>query len=205
MTILIFIKAFRDQCQPFDETIFSPYLAIVRASPEIIALTLFLLSLILHEVWLLSLSVGSYANWALNVALKRSFLQAVPVAGCVSFSLYCGPDGTDACGMPAFNAQYNAFLVTSQIIYTYQWHAPHVRQWHIFGTMLWMSLVNSTHLYFNFNSAAQLIVGTAVGCAFALVWQLFVFAAIYPYYDRILRWRIISYFGYRDTWCKSDD
>ena len=123
----------------------------------------------------------------------------------------CGADLAEAClpcvpcGMPALEPQLTAFTVASIGIFAMQWRYSHIRIYHFALLLLFYAAVMYTHVFFNFNTSAQVMVGALVGASAALLWQAFVFFVAYPNIDRVLRWPLVRYFGYHDTLCRSYD
>lgn len=114
-----------------------------------------------------------------------------PCAPCVS------------CGMPAYEAQETAFLVTSIFLYMLTWRHPHIETKHHILLVAWLDLSAWSHTFFGFNSPAQALAGIGIGAVLALVWHFFVFICVYPHVDAMLQWRIMRMQGYRDTFCRS--
>ena len=107
------------------------------------------------------------------------------------------------CGMPAVEPHLSGFVVMSIGIFAMQWRAPHI---HLYESALLMALyavVAYVHTYIGYNSPAQIFVGIGVGTLVALFFQLIVFWVAYPNFDRALRWPLLRYMGYVDTFCRS--
>ncbi len=191
---------------PYTPNFATPYLVLTRYVTLAITLALYAVGLRYRELYLLLLGIGVTVNAAVNGLLKRAFVQPVPFATCGFDHVFCTDPVTMtavACGMPAFECQDTSFFVVSLMLYAFQWHHPHIRFFHSLLLVAWMALVAYAHSFFGFNSAAQIVVGAAIGALFALLWQLLIWTWLYPYFDKILRFAPVRWLGYRDTLCRS--
>jgi hypothetical protein len=109
------------------------------------------------------------------------------------------------CGMPALEPQLTAFTVASIGVFAFQWSAPMLRYSQFVWLLLFYSTVMYAHIFFGFNTAADIFVGSAIGVAAALLWQMAVYELLYPKFDTILHWWPFAYFGYKNTYCADDD
>lgn len=109
-----------------------------------------------------------------------------------------------SCGMPSFEAQDTAFFVTMLLLYMFTWRHPNVTFFHNVVLVAWLAGFTYIHAAVQFNSPAQIIAGASAGAAFAMFWHCVVFSLVYPYFDVILRWRIVRYLNYRDTFCRAN-
>ncbi len=155
---------------------------------------------------------GSYAFFCIDPAAPPSHNACgTPPANAthIAADATCGAPPLDAClpcvpcGMPSFEVQQTTFFVASVLIFRMQWRAPHIRVLHVVALLVLHVVVSYISLFFNLNSAAQVVVGGAFGAAFALLYQLLVFCLPYPHFDAILGWRLVRWFGYADTYCRS--
>ena len=106
------------------------------------------------------------------------------------------------CGMPAIEPQLSAFTVASVGIFVFQWRAPHIKFYQVFLLLTFYTLILFSHVYFNYNTPAQVVAGTAVGATLALLYQLFVYVVAYPNFNRIVEWPLVRRFGYKNTFCQ---
>lgn len=116
-----------------------------------------------------------------------------PCAPCVS------------CGMPAFEAQDTAFLVTTIFLYMYAWHHPHLRWLQAALLVLWLAVMAWSHTFFGFNSPEQIVAGASIGAAYALLWHAAMFVWAYPYFDVLLAWWPVQWLEYHDTLCRTHE
>ena len=165
-------------------------------------------------LWLFMMPVptplcGEYAMWCVNAASPYNACGSAPFVGPNPSGVSCGAlplppcDPCVACGMPAVEPQLTGFTVTTIGIFAMQWRAPHI---HLYESALLMALyavVAYVHTYIGYNSPAQIFVGIGVGTLVALFFQLIVFWVAYPNFDRALRWPLLRYMGYVDTFCRS--
>jgi hypothetical protein len=110
-------------------------------------------------------------------------------------------DACVACGMPALEPQLAAFTLASIGIFGMQFYSSHLRVYHLALLYTVFALVVYTHVYFTFNTVAQVVVGVVVGLGIAAIFNGFVFFAAYPYFDTMLRWPLVRYFHYNDRLC----
>ena len=183
----------RVHCQPFPaNSVFAPFLILVRYANIFITVGLYAMSLRYHEIYLLFFSFGLSLDTIVNVALVHLLRGAVPILGCG------GPYD-----MPSVIAQHTGFFITSILIYSYQYNAPHIHTLHHALLAGWATLVPFAMAFFNFNSPEQLIVAYLVGSLLAFVWQIaFTFPLIVPRFPEMLEWRIMKFCGYQDTMCQ---
>ena len=205
----------------YTPTFFSPYLLIFYSIHYLVTAGIFIEGFIrTRELYLVLLSsVGIAGSWWLNYALLWAFRQPVPVpTSCSSYEhtrfcvapnssfAECGALPLDACvscGMPALEPQLMSFLAAALLLFVMQWRAPRTHLASLALLVLVYVLVLYTHLYFGFNSLAQVAVGAAVGLASGIAFHAALAACAYPRFDRVLRWRLVRASGYRDTFCRS--
>lgn len=106
------------------------------------------------------------------------------------------------CGMPALEPQLTAFTVVSIGIFAFQWDTPRLQRYQLALLFVFYALVMYTHVFFGFSDAGQVLAGAAIGASAALLWQVAVYELAYPNFDRVLRWPLVRYFGYHDTYCR---
>ena len=105
--------------------------------------------------------------------------------------------------MPAVEPHLSGFVVMSIGIFAMQWRSPHVRSYQTALLIFFYALIVYTHVYIGFNDAAQVLAGVFAACVSGFFWQFVVFWAAYPSFDRIVRWPLVRFMGYRDTFCHS--
>ena len=152
---------------------------------------------------------GSIAYWCVDPASPHNACGVAPFAVPPPAGVTCGGaplppcEPCVPCGMPAVEPMLAGFTVASVGIFVLQWRAPHIKFYQLALLVSFFALVVYSHALFGYNTPAQIVVGTAFGSAFGLLYQLFVFAVAYPSFDRVLRWPLVRRFGYRDTFCRS--
>jgi len=107
------------------------------------------------------------------------------------------------CGMPATEPHLSGFVVVSIGVFAMQWRSPHIHMYQTAIVVFFYSLVVYSHVYIGFNDPAQVLAGVFIGAVAGLFWHFFVFWAAYPSFDRVLRWPLVRFMGYRDTFCRS--
>jgi len=107
------------------------------------------------------------------------------------------------CGMPAVEPHLSAFVIISIGIFSMQWRSPHIRMYETVLMSVFYGLVVYSHVYIGFNSPAQVLGGALAGVVSGFFWQMVVFWAAYPNFDRILQWPLVRFMGYTDTFCRS--
>lgn len=107
------------------------------------------------------------------------------------------------CGMPAVEPHLSGFVVVSIGIFTMQWRSPHVKFYQTALIVFFYALIVYTHVYIGFNDAAQVLAGVFVAALAGFFWQFVIFWVAYPSFDRILRWPLVRFAGYRDSFCRS--
>lgn len=200
---------------PYTPTFFTPYLLFFYFAHSAITFVIFVVGIVRRELYLLLLSFSISLAYAENYLLKWIFMQPIPFPGCGTDAVFCvNPssafttcgamaDPCIPCGMPALEPHLSAFTVVSVALFGMQWRWCDIRFTQIATLIGLYTLVMVTHLYFSFNTVEQVVVGAAAGSLTALARQLFLFAVIYPYFDQILRWKIMRRFGYGDSLCRT--
>lgn len=153
---------------------------------------------------------GSIAFWCVDPSSPFNSCGVEPFPSPPPDGATCGAtplppcDPCVPCGMPAVEPMLGAFTVASVGIFAFQWRAPHIKLYGRALIIAFFALVVYSHALFGYNTPAQIVAGAALGTAFALFYQLVVFAVAYPNFDRILAWPLVRRFGYRDTFCRAD-
>ena len=185
------------------------------------------------ELYLLLLSLGIALNWYFNGFLLWAFAQPVPQPLCGVLATFCidpaspfnacgaapwpEPDDDDECGaaplppcdpcvpcgMPAIEPHLSGFVVVSIGIFAMQWRSPHIRMYEFALMSTFYALVVYSHVYIGFNNPAQVLGGTLAAVVSGFFWQMVVFWTAYPNFDRALRWPLVRFMGYTDTFCRS--
>jgi len=154
---------------------------------------------------------GSLAFWCVDRQSPFNACGTAPFPVPNPSDVNCGSaplppcDPCVPCGMPAIEPQLSAFTVASVAIFVFQWRAPHIRLYQIALIFSFYALIMYAHVYFNYNSPAQVVAGAAVGASFALGYQLFVYVVAFPNFERVLAWPLVRQFGYTNTFCREKD
>ena len=181
----------RQNCQPYEENWFTQWLVLTRYISAAITLSLFVFGLRNRELYLSLFSVWLLADSLLNQVLQQVFRVPVPVPGCG------GPYG-----MPSFQVQHSACFVTFILLYGFIWPSGrHGYSLYTGGLVAWLGVVAYAHVFFNYNTPAQVFVATAVGAVMAGLGQFLIWCFAWPAFPTLLQWRIFSWRGYQDTLC----
>lgn len=127
--------------------------------------------------------------------------DATSPSNCGAFPLQpCSP--CVSCGMPAYEAQYTAFLAISIYLYVFTWRHSANTFVNSGLVVVWLLIASWSHSFFGFNSPAQIVVGVTVGAVFAMIWHAFEYIWLYPYFRIALNWKLVRWLGYQDNYCE---
>jgi len=163
-------------CQPFRSTFWTQYMIWFRYTSLLISVLLIGYGLVRRQVLAVALGAGLAVDGLINGALTRAFAEPPPVATC----------GRQRYAMPSFQVEHVAFFLVAVAMYPLIWYTPHIRTLYIGLFVAFYVLVAVGQLYFNFNSPAQVVVGSAVGAVLGWLWVMATYVFVYPRVDALL-------------------
>lgn len=201
-------------------------LLLLHAAPTVITVLMYVLSLAIPELFFFWLGNGLWLSSLLNDLLKILIQSPVPVAACSFGSLYCvnpaspysvckynppsaliAPydcagqpcDACIECGMPPLAAQQLLFLLTTFILYRQRWKINVPVKPLIVGALL-VAASAYVHVYVQFNTGLQWLVGAALGVIFAALWHYLTYWFFLEWSEEFVqRYRFLQARGFRNT------
>jgi hypothetical protein len=119
-------------------------------------------------------TLGTCLNWLLNLALEYIIRQPAPTPT-VDYNSYASQYG-----MPAFTSQYIVFLFGFFVLFGTLYHQETLPSIHIALTYVMLVMCLFGQIHYNYNTDEQIIVGSAVGALFCIIYMLFVHFFIIP-------------------------
>jgi len=178
-------------CQPYEQSAATRYLVLTRYVSAAITLALFVFGIRNRELYLTLFSFLLTTDSLVNEILQNVIRAPVPVAGCG------GPFG-----MPSFQVQHGACFVVFILTYGFIWPSSrHGYGLYTAALALWLAVVAYAHVFFNYNTPAQVFVASAVGSLVAGVGQFFIWRYLWPRFPQLLAWRVFRWRNYTDTLC----
>lgn len=199
------IFAAKVQCHLDHDDPVTHILLITRFSVISLALLMLVASLWYKEVYLFFLSIALKLDIYLNELLADVIIkQSAPRIGCNDNNpaLSALRDPMSVYGMPSDLAEHVYFFVTVALTYALLWRIR-LGFLSVFSLLGYAALTCTAQVVLRFNSPWQVVAGAGVGVAYGLLYQLFIFYAVSPYFPWIISTRVFSYLGYKNHMCGS--
>lgn len=180
-------------CGPYEQTWQSGVFALLRYAPYFITIVLYIASFWYKQIYLLFFSIGLTLDGVLNEALNNAFPRAWRTPGC--------PPLWGAA--VAYQIEHAAFFITFVLGYMLLYR-PRTKLWHILLLFTFYALTVSGAHYMNFHYADAIANGAIVGSFAALTYQTILHWFFVPRLCRMLKHRLIVYWGYMDTLCTGE-
>lgn len=178
-------------------------LLITRFSVISLWLIMLVASLWYKEVYLfffsLALGLDNYLNELLSDVIIQ---QSAPTIACNNDTpaLSFIKDPMNVYGMPSALVQHVYLFVTVALTYALLWRIR-LSLLSFFAMYGYAALTCTAQLVLRFNSGWQIIAGAAVGIVYGLLYQLFIYYLLSPYFGWIVSTAVFHYLEYRDRMC----
>lgn len=180
------LEAFLElNCPPYPKGLWSSLMVIFFFVPIYVNVLLLAASFYYQDIYMVIVSIGTTLCWLISMGITDEVPQdpAYP---------HCGND------FPSSNAQQLFFLFAVLLVYGLVYDIRFGRQ--TMGVIAIIPVITSYSMYyFQFNTFKQIFVGAIVGIGFGAVFQLIVYFLVAPYFEKIRKFYIISYFQYSNT------
>lgn len=197
------IFAAKVQCHLDHDDPVTHILLVTRFSVVSLALLMLVASLWYKEIYLFFLSIALKLDVLLNELLADVIIrQSAPRIGCNDNNpaLSAMRDPMSVYGMPSDLVQHVYFFVTVALTYALLWRIR-LGFLSIFSLLGYAALTSTAQVVLRFNSPWQTVAGAAVGTAEGVLYQLFIYYALSPYFPWITSTRVFKYFDYKDRMC----
>lgn len=200
MDSLVF--AAKIQCHLDDDDVVTRILLVTRFSVVALGILMFLASLWYKEVYLFFLSIALKLNMLLNELLSDVIIkQSAPLIPCNNYTPALSVMGqTDVYGMPSFMSQHIYFFITVTLTYALLWRIR-LSFLSLLSMMGYAALTCTAQVVLLYNTPWQIVAGAAVGVTVGLLYQLFIYYVLSPYFHWIISTRVFKYMGYQDRMC----
>ena len=158
-------------------------LAFTRFSTLFIIFGVYGLALFQRELYFAFLGIGLNIDWILNMILRYSIAEPSPIPN-------CGPKFA----MPCYQCQHTSFLFAIALTF-FPLFRVDVRYGAIFLTSILWYWSAFSHYFLNYTTAAQTLVGSFIGFALGILYQLFLRFVLYQYFSTIANssWNYCGY------------
>lgn len=183
-------------CGPYEQSTLSALFAYLRYAPYFIIVVNYTVSFWYKELYFLLFSIGLTIDGIINHALNEHFEEehgAIRVESCPALW------GS----VIAYQVQHVAFYITFTLGYMLLYQ-PRAKLWHIALAFLFFDLVVIGAHFMNFHTSEAIVLGAIIGTQIAQTFQTLIHWCIIPYMPRILRFRLVMYFGYKDSLATAD-
>lgn len=178
-------------------------LLVTRFSVISLWLLMLMASLWYKEVYLfffsIALGLDSYLNELLSDVIIKQSAPSIPCnqnQPALSFPW----DPMEVNGMPSALAEHVYLFVTVALTYALLWRVR-LSLLSFFALYGYAALTCSAQVVLRFNSPWQVIAGAGVGTLYGLLYQLFIYYGLSPYFPWLISTAVFRYFEYRDRMC----
>lgn len=170
--------------------ILSPLFIAADYFPLVITLAMFAITLYHYEIYFLMISIVLTLDWGINVALQYIIKQVARYPNCGG-----------KYEMPSFSTQHAILFMTLVITFFALWR-ERMSISKIFLANFLVTFVIVARVFLGINTVLQLVIGAVVGLVEGLIAQLIIFYCIYPYFDKIITWKVAVLIGLENNVCK---
>lgn len=178
-------------------------LLITRFSVVSLWLLMLVAGLWYKEVYLLFLSlalgVDNYLNELLSDVMIKQPAPSIP-CNYDQPALSVPWDPMEVYGMPSALVEHVYLFVTVALTYALLWRVR-LSLLSFFAMYGYAALTCAAQVVLRFNTPWQVIVGAAVGTVYGLLYQLFIYYVLSPYFTWIVSTSVFHYLEYRDRMC----
>lgn len=180
-------------CGPYEQSWLTGVYALLRYAPYFITIALYIASFWYKQIYLLFFSFGLTLDGLINEAINDAVNRPPRTPKCPPLW------GTAV----AYEIETSSFFVTFILGYM-TLYRPRTKLWHILLLFIWLALNVSGAHFMHFHHSDAIVNGAILGTFLALTYQVLLHWIFVPSMCRVLRYRLVRYWGYIDTLCNAD-
>lgn len=175
-------------CGPYQQSWLTGVYALLRYAPYFVTILLYIASFYYKQIYLFALGIGLSLDGYVNSVVNKHYVWRPRLAS-------CPPLWGSAISYEVQNAAFFATFVVGYM----SLYQPRTKLWHILLLFLYFGLTVSGAHFMHFHFSDAIFNAALLGTIDALLWQITLHIVLVPRLPRLLRHRLIAYWGYMDT------